>query len=168
MMAEINLLRQYPRSKRKMTKPRSADPANRAAGLKFGQEYFDGNREQGYGGYYYDGRWVPIAYDIIKHFGLRPGDQVLDVGCAKGFLVRDLMSICQGLKVYGLDISEYALRHSEKGAAGRLVRGNAYQLPFGDNSFQAVLCINVIHNLEQEQCLTALREIERERRRVFG
>ena len=108
-MAEINLLRHYPRSKRKMTKPRSADPANRSAGLKFGAEYFDGTREQGYGGYRYDGRWVPIAREIVTHFGLKPGDRVLDVGCAKGFLIKDLMAVCPGLEVYGLDISEYAL-----------------------------------------------------------
>ena len=65
MMAEINLLRHYPRGTRKMETPRSLDPANRETALKFGAEYFDGKREQGYGGYRYDGRWVPIARDIV-------------------------------------------------------------------------------------------------------
>ena len=109
-MAEVDLLRHYPRDRRKLAAPRSKDPANRAAALKFGEEYFDGRREQGYGGYRYDGRWVPIARDIVAHFGLRAGHHVLDVGCAKGFLVKDLMLVCPGLRVYGLDISEYALR----------------------------------------------------------
>lgn len=160
-MAEVNLLRHYPRAKRRMPKPRAGDPANRAAALKFGAEYFDGTREQGYGGYYYDGRWVPIARDIVAHFGLRPGDRVLDVGCAKGFLVKDLMAVCPGLSAYGLDVSEYALCHSETEAAGRLLRGTADRLPFADGSFDAVLCINVIHNLERKRCVAALREIER-------
>jgi SAM-dependent methyltransferase len=160
-MAEISLLRHYPRAKRKMGKPRSLDPANREAALKFGAEYFDGSREQGYGGYRYDGRWVPIARDIVEHFGLKPGDRVLDVGCAKGFLAKDLMTVCPGLQVYGLDISEYALRHCEAEVAGRVVRGTADRLPFADGCFQIVLCINVIHNLDRERCVTALREIER-------
>jgi SAM-dependent methyltransferase len=160
-MAEINLLRHYPRAKRKMGKPRSLDPANREAALKFGAEYFDGSREQGYGGYRYDGRWVPIARDIVEHFGLRPGDRVLDVGCAKGFLAKDLMTVCPGLQVYGLDISDHALRHCEAEVAGRVVRGTADRLPFADGRFQAVLCINVIHNLDRERCIAALREIER-------
>lgn len=160
-MAEINLLRDYPRAKRKMGKPRSLDPANREAALKFGAEYFDGTREQGYGGYHYDGRWVPIARDIVEHFRLKPGDRVLDVGCAKGFLAKDLMAVCPGLQVYGLDISEYALRHGEAEVIGRVVRGTADRLPFADGCFQAVLCINVIHNLNRERCLAALREIER-------
>lgn len=160
-MAEVNLLRHYPRAARKMAAPRSADPANRAAALKFGAEYFDGPREQGYGGYRYDGRWIPIARDIVAHFGLKPGDRVLDVGCAKGFLVKDLMGVCPGLQVYGLEISGYAIRHGEPEAAGRLVLGTADRLPFPDGAFQAVLCINVIHNLDRERCVAALREIER-------
>ncbi len=160
-MAEIDLLRHYPRAKRKMAAPRSADPANRAAALKFGAEYFDGAREQGYGGYRYDGRWIPIARDIVDHFGLKAGDRVLDVGCAKGFLVQDLTAVCPGLESYGLDISEYALIHCEPGVVGRLVRGTADVLPFPDRSFQAVLCINVIHNLERDRCVAALREVER-------
>lgn len=160
-MAEVDLLRHYPRTTRKMPKPRSADPANRVAAQKFGAEYFDGTREQGYGGYRYDGRWIPIARDLVAHFGLTAGDRVLDVGCAKGFLVKDLMEVCPGLQVYGLDVSQYALTHCGPHVAGRLVRGTADQLPFPDRSFQAVLCINVIHNLERAGCIAAMREIER-------
>jgi SAM-dependent methyltransferase len=160
-MAEINLLRHYPPAKRRLGQPRSIDPANRAAALKFEAEYFDGRREQGYGGYYYDGRWVPIARDLVEHFKLRSGDRVLDIGCAKGFLVKDLMAVCPGLEVFGLDVSHYALTHAEPEVTGRLVRGTADRLPFPDESFQAVLCVNVIHNFGRERCIAALREIER-------
>jgi SAM-dependent methyltransferase len=160
-MAEINLLRHYPRAKRQLGQPRSIDPANRAAALKFGAEYFDGSREQGYGGYSYDGRWIPIARDLIDHFKLRPGDRVLDIGCAKGFLLKDLLAVCPGLEGLGLDVSQYALLHAEPEVTGRLVQGTADRLPFPDCSFQAVFCINVIHNFERERCLAALREIER-------
>ncbi len=156
-MAEVDLLRHYPRARRKMARPRAADPANRNAALKFGAEYFDGTREQGYGGYYYDGRWIPI----VAHFGLEPGHRVLDVGCAKAFLVKDLMAACPGLEVYGLDLSQYALTHAEAEARGRLVLGSADRLPFASGSFEAVLCINVVHNLDRERCISALREIER-------
>ena len=160
-MAEVNLLRHYPRDTRKTATPRSVDPANREVALQFGAEYFDGKREQGYGGYRYDGRWIPIARDMVDYFGLKAGDRVLDVGCAKGFLVKDLGAVCPGLEVYGLDISHYALHRAEPEVAGRLVRGTADQLPFAPGSFQAVVCINVLHNLDRERCLIALREIER-------
>ena len=129
--------------------------------LKFGREYFDGTREQGYGGYRYDGRWVPIAEDIIRHFGLKAGSRVLDVGCAKGFLVKDLMRVCPGLEAFGLDISEYAVMSCEPEVVGRLHVGNAVRLPFPDSSFDAVISINTIHNLERPDCVRALREIQR-------
>jgi ubiquinone/menaquinone biosynthesis C-methylase UbiE len=144
-----------------MEKPRSFDPANREAALKFGAEYFDGKREQGYGGYHYDSRWVPIARDIVAHFGLKAGNRVLDVGCAKGFLAKDLMAVCPGLQAYGLDISQYAIRHGEPEVTGRCVVGTADRLPFLDGSFDVVLAINTLHNLERDRLIQALREVER-------
>jgi cyclopropane fatty-acyl-phospholipid synthase-like methyltransferase len=76
-----------------------------AASRQYGELYFDGPRCYGYGGYRYDGRWIPVAEDIVGHFGLKAGDRVLDVGCAKGFLVKDLMKVCPGLEAFGIDVS---------------------------------------------------------------
>ena len=45
---------------------------------------------------------MPVARDIVAHYGLRAGQRVLDVGCAKGFLVKDLMGACPGLDALGL------------------------------------------------------------------
>jgi hypothetical protein len=40
-----------------------------AISKKFGQEYFDGDRKYGYGGFRYDGRWRPFAEKLISHYG---------------------------------------------------------------------------------------------------
>jgi len=160
-MAELNLLKTYPKAVRDIAGRLHDKEANRALALKFGFEYFDGPREQGYGGYRYDGRWVPIAKTFVDHFGLKPGDRVLDVGCAKGFLVKDLADVCPGLEVYGLDISEYALTHAHGDVAGRVLRGSCDKLPFGDRVFDAVICINTIHNLEPIRSADAIRELQR-------
>lgn len=161
-MAEINLLRRYPRAKRNIEKRNSAQSdENIRIAREYGRDYFDGTRDTGYGGYRYDGRWLPIAEDMVAHWGLKPGDRVLDVGCAKGFLVKDLMKACPGLEVFGLDISEYALMHCEPEVVGRLHLGNCVKMPFPDNSFAAVIAINVVHNLDHDACVTAVREIER-------
>jgi SAM-dependent methyltransferase len=161
-MAEINLLARYPRAKRNITKRNAAQSAeNIRVARQYGREYFDGPREQGYGGYRYDGRWVPIAEDMVRRWNLKPGDRVLDVGCAKGFLVKDLMRVCPGLEVFGIDISEYALLHCEPETIGRLHLGDCVKMPFPDSSFQAVIAINTVHNLERADCIRALREIER-------
>ncbi len=161
-MAEINLLSRYPKGKRNVQKRETAKTDEIVAiSRQYGKEYFDGERIYGYGGYRYDGRWVPIAEDIIAHFGLKPGDRVLDVGCARGFLVKDMMSVCPGLEVFGLDISEYALMTCEPEVVGRLHLGSCDKLPFPSASFQAVIAINTVHNLPRRQCVQAVREIER-------
>jgi SAM-dependent methyltransferase len=84
---------------------------------------------------------------------------VLDVGCAKGFLVKDLLAL--GIDAYGVDVSRYALMHCEPEAIGRLHLGSADSLPFPDRSFAAVLSINTIHNLPRDRCRIALQEMER-------
>lgn len=158
----MNLLAKLPRSKRNVSQRAEAkSPDVIAASREFGELYFDGPRSYGYGGYRYDGRWIPVAEDIVAHFGLRAGDRVLDVGCAKGFLVKDLMKVCPGLEAFGLDISEYALKHCEPEIVGRLHLGNATTLPFPDGSFKAVISLNTLHNLDRPDLITALREIER-------
>jgi ubiquinone/menaquinone biosynthesis C-methylase UbiE len=161
-MAEINLLRALPKGKRSVKVRKTAKTEEHIRiSREYGRMYFDGPREYGYGGYRYDGRWIPVAKDIIAHFGLKPGDRVLDVGCGKGFLVKDLILACPGLEAFGLDISEYALMNCESEVVGRLHLGSADRLPFPDNSFSAVISINTIHNLPRPRCIEAIKEMER-------
>ena len=161
-MQEINLLRALPRSKRNIqARQQAKNPDVISISKQFGEMYFDGPRDYGYGGYRYDGRWLPVAKDMIDHFNLKSGDRVLDVGCAKGFLVKDLMTACPGLEVFGIDISEYALKHCEPEVVGRLHLGSADALPFPDGSFDAVISLNTLHNFPRKGVVTALRELQR-------
>jgi ubiquinone/menaquinone biosynthesis C-methylase UbiE len=161
-MAEVDLLRALPRTKRNIQRRKEAkDPAVVAISKQYGEMYFDGPREYGYGGYRYDGRWIPVARDIIDHFGLKPGMRVLDVGCAKGFLVKDLMLACPGLEAFGLDISYYAIMHGEPEVTGRLHLGTAEKLVFPDHSFDCVLCLNTVHNFPRPRAIKVMQEIER-------
>ena len=163
-MREINLLDLYPRAKRNIDARAAAVPHERDIAKQFGREYFDGDRTQGYGGYRYDGRWVAIAEKLRDVWGLWPGARILDVGCAKGFLLHDFRSVLAGAEVFGLDISDYAIRNAMDDVRGRIVRGTAAYLPFADASFDAVICINTIHNLPRDLCVNAVREIERVKR----
>ena len=162
-MPEINLLEKLPRGKKRDVNARAVAKNDEVIRIsrEYGFHYFDGPREYGYGGYRYDGRWVPIAEDMIRHFDLKPGDRVLDVGCAKGFLVKDFMKACPGLEAFGVDVSRYALMNCEPEVVGRLHLGNATELPFPDNSFKAAVAINSIHNLDRDQCIVALKELQR-------
>lgn len=161
-MAEVNLLARLPKGKRNVkAREHAKTDEHIRISREYGETYFDGPREYGYGGYRYDGRWVPIAEDMIAHFGLKPGMRVLDVGAAKGFLVKDFMIACPGLEAFGLDVSEYALKRCEPEVVGRLHLGSAVSLPFPDHSFDAVISLNTLHNLKKPELSTALREIMR-------
>ena len=160
-MPQVDLLRTLPRAKRNIQKRAEAkDPEVIAIAKQYGEMYFDGPREYGYGGYRYDGRWVPVAQDIIAHFGLKPGMRVLDVGCAKGFLVKDDAG-CPGIEAFGLDISLYALMHCEPETVGRLHLGTAEKLPFPDGA--SIACCRSIPSIISlaPRAIRAMREIQR-------
>lgn len=128
---------------------------------RFDKDYWDGDRRYGYGGYHYDGRWVTVAERLAAHYHLRPGASILDIGCAKGFLLHDLRRAVPHASVAGLDISAYALEHALEDVSSRLVRGTAGHLPFADKSFDLVVSINTLHNLRVVELDSAFREIER-------
>ena len=164
-MREVSLLDRYPRIKRNIAEREAAVSSQRAVARRFDREYFDGDRGQGYGGYHYDGRWVAIAERMRDFYGLTPRDRILDIGCAKGFLLHDFRQVISGMAVAGLDVSVYAIEHSMKDVKPFLVVGSAEALPFRDKSFDLVISINAVHNLELEACITAIQEMERVSRR---
>ena len=167
MGQEIDLLVNYPKTKRNVEE-RGAEKteADRAIARRFGKEFFDGDRRHGYGGFNYAPRfWQPVVPTFQDYFHLKAGDSILDVGCAKGFMLFDFVSLIPGLKVRGVDVSEYAIENAKPEVRPHLSVANATELPFPDKSFDVVISINTIHNLEKNDLAKALREIQRVQRR---
>jgi ubiquinone/menaquinone biosynthesis C-methylase UbiE len=162
-MGEINLMDQYPRSKRPIEeRARLVTEEHRKIARQFGKEYFDGDRLYGYGGYYYHPRfWQATVKRFRDYYQLAEDTCVLDVGCGKGFMLHDFKELMPNLTIAGIDISEYAIEHVTETVKSFLRVGNAKELPYEDNSFDLVISITTIHNLPLEECKQALREIER-------
>jgi len=159
-MKKFNLLSSFPKSKRSL-KERHVNKKNIQIALKYSREYFDGSRSQGYGGYYYDGRWVAVANKIIKLFNLKNNSKFLDIGCAKGFLIHDLKIILPKLKIYGIDISQYAKDNSILNIKKNIKIMNCKKLEYKSNFFDGLVAINVVHNLDLKECKKAIKEIQR-------
>ena len=132
-----------------------------AVACRFGAEYWDGDRRYGYGGYRYDGRWLPVAEAMAGHYGIEPGARILDVGCGKGFLLYAFTRAVPGVDVSGIDISAYALEHAKPEIRHQLTLGNATRLPYDDGEFDFVLSLGMLHNLHNYELRQALVEIER-------
>jgi protein-L-isoaspartate(D-aspartate) O-methyltransferase len=128
---------------------------------RFDRDYWDGDRRHGYGGYRYDGRWRPFAAALARHYELRPGAKILDVGCGKGYLLHDFTQVVPGVEVEGIDVSAYAIENGHEGVRHRMRVGDATELPWPDRTFDLVVSVNTLHNLHNYELDKALREIER-------
>ncbi len=163
MCAEINLLKNYPKSKRDLD-GRSAEKTEevRSIARQFGKDFFDGDRKYGYGGFSYNSRfWEPVIPDIINHWSLDKNSSLLDIGCAKGFFLHDLKNVIPEIKISGIDISNYAIEKVIGSVKNNCIVADAKNIPFDDNSFDYTISINTIHNLKIEECKQSLKEIQR-------
>ncbi len=130
---------------------------------KYGQEYWDGDRRYGYGGYkYIPGRWKPVAEMLIKNYNLNNNSSLLDVGCGKGFLLHEIKTILPDIKICGFDSSQYAVENSKEEIKKNIILHDAKNnYPFKNNEFDLVISLNVLHNLKIFELKNALEEIER-------
>lgn len=170
MGKEINLLELYPQSKRPIDeRGKLITEEHRAIARKFDVEYFDGDRLTGYGGYSYHPRfWTDTVRRIRDYYELPSTASILDVGCAKGFMMYDFSLLMPKADIWGIDISQYAFEHARPEMKPFIKTASANNIPFRDNSFDLVICINTIHNLPLIDCKQALREIQRvSRKRAF-
>jgi len=162
----FDVLKFYPAGKGRADERPVITEEQREISRQFGYDYFDGDRKYGYGGYSYHPRfWTQTVEHIAAHYGLSETSAVLDVGCGKGFMLKDLHLLLPGATLAGVDISPYAVRTAESEVSQFIVEGCASSLPFDDESFDLVLSINTIHNLDREGCIQALAEIQRVTRR---
>ena len=160
---EVNLMKNYPYSKRDIS-GRLASKTNedKLIAREFSKEFFDGSRSHGYGGFSYNSRfWEPVVPTFQKHWQLNKNDSVLDVGCAKGFMIYDLQRLISGLKVSGIDISQYAIDNAKEEVRNYCKVANATNLPFEDRSIDITISITTLHNLEAKELVKAVLEIER-------
>ncbi len=103
---------------------------------------------------------------LIDQARLRPDDRILDIGCGTGNLTLLVAKRYPTATVVGVDPDPEALdRARRKAVRGRLLaafdRGFAEELPYPDESFDAVLCSLALHHVAGEYRIQSLREISR-------
>ncbi len=125
-------------------------------------DYWDGDRRFGYGGYKYDGRWKPVAESLIKIYGLKDGDKILDVGCGKAHVLYELKQLLPNSELVGFDISHHGIADAPEGIRDNLFLYRAQDAyPVGDKYFDLVISLGCLHNLRLFELKNALHEVER-------
>ena len=130
---------------------------------QYGEDYWDGDRRYGYGGYrYMEGYWTPVAQALIDHYGLDGDSKVLDVGCGKAFLLHEMKKLLPGLTVAGFDVSTHGLNDAREEVRPYLFEQRA-QDPYQweDDYFDLVISLTCLHNLKVYELKQAVKEIER-------
>jgi ubiquinone/menaquinone biosynthesis C-methylase UbiE len=98
---------------------------------------------------------------LLPH--LRDDMSLLDVGCGPGTVTVDLARILKGGHVVGVDAAPQVLDAAREHAAGyenvRFEEANAYELPFGDDTFDVVYAHQLLQHLSDP--VAALREMKR-------
>lgn len=164
MINEVNFLQSLHTATQRdyLARMNTEKPECMRVAKQYGEDYWDGDRKYGYGGYKYDGRWKPVAEAMVKHYGLRFGDKILDIGCGKGALLGEFEDL--RFQAKGMDISQYALEELEKQfprCRAYFNEGSCAKLNWNDKIFAFVYSINVFHNLGYSDLKQAIREMVR-------
>lgn len=98
----------------------------------------------------------------IERFLPKDAMSVLDVASG-GCDVGEALVSRRRCRVVSLDMNPRGLKFARQTAP---VAGDALQLPFADNTFDAVICSLSFHHLTNAECVSVLREMWRVARRI--
>jgi ubiquinone/menaquinone biosynthesis C-methylase UbiE len=99
---------------------------------------------------------------MLEYLALEPGLAIFDCGTGMGFYSLCMTELVAGLRIWGLDRDEKALAFARQALAGRpvqLSRGDIYQLPYPDATFDRVVMTEVLEHLRDDAA--GLREVFR-------
>ena len=157
----------YFKKKNKVNRVVKRKLKNKLIAWELEKDYYDGDRNNGYGGFSYDGRWIKLLPNFIKRYKLDNNSKILDLGCKKGFIMKDLKTLLPGAKVYGIEDHKYPIKNAEKEIKKNIIFSNYYEVPFKKNYFDLVIGFSSIYKYNFQDVVKTIREINRVSRKSF-
>jgi ubiquinone/menaquinone biosynthesis C-methylase UbiE len=99
-----------------------------------------------------------LVLRLIKTHSVLKNPKILDAGCGTGQLVKSLSEIGY---TYGIDISKEAIKYCRKRKLKNIRKGSVTQIPFADNSFDIITCLDVIYHQAVKNDNRAINEFAR-------
>lgn len=105
--------------------------------------------------------WTELRLDAVRRLvDPRPGEQVLDLGCAAGAVSHFLSEL--GCQTVGVDAEPRAIEKARGLFPGlQFQLANVARLPFEDGSFDKAVAADVVEHLDDETFSAMLRETRR-------
>jgi SAM-dependent methyltransferase len=131
---------------------------------KFDKDYYENGPDTGKS-LYQNYRWmpeltIPLAHHIVQHCDIKPKHEILDFGCAKGYLVHALRLL--GYQAYGYDISEYAIDQAPMEVQSHV---NSY-MPVG--KYDWLIVKDVLEHIPYEEIDEVLQQLAEMSQHIFA
>ncbi len=103
-------------------------------------------------------KYLPASPELQRGEPARRGLKLLDAGCGTGGLTQKLKAFGT---VWGLDVSPQALDFAKRRGIRHLVRGVVTKLPFPNQTFDVLICVDVLYHASIKSDMIALKEFFR-------
>ena len=160
-MREFDLLSIYPNFTKRVITKNTRSIKNRINASYKDKRFYDGKRNDGFGGYKNDGRWAPIAERIFSIYKLKDNAKILQIGCDKGFLLYEIKKKYKSSLVRGIENSKYPISKAPKLIKKNIKYSDYTKLPFKNNFFDFVIAIGPVYSLNLRDAIRCLIEIAR-------
>ena len=162
-MKKLDLLSNYSKKKVKRYVGKGIRTINhRIIASERGEIFFDGDRNFGYGGLKYDGRWKNVAERVIKKFKLKNNSKVLQIASEKGFLLHEIKKINPKIKVLGVENSNYAINKTIKTVKKFIKKvENFSEIKNINTKFDCVIALGAIYIHTLNDAIKLLKNVER-------
>lgn len=134
---------------------------NRLVAWELNANYYDGSRDNGYGGFRDDRRWDVLFQKIKDRYDLGPGSQVVDLGCKKGFILDSAQRILPTQKLLGIENHPYPLECASPSIKKNLREGVYWDIPLEDCHADFLIAFSSIYMQNLGEVVKTLREIQR-------
>lgn len=107
---------------------------------------------------YSDYRYLPnltktMVQRIADHLEIEMADDILDFGCARGYVVRAMVEL--GYNAYGVDVSEWAIANCDENVRGRVTLASPVDLVGHD----WILSKDVMEHIPEEDIMAQLSRL---------
>lgn len=162
-MKEYNLLSDYSQTKVKRFVGKGIrNIEHRIIASERGNLFFDGDRNFGYGGLKYDGRWSGVAKKIIKKFDLKDNSKILQLASEKGFLIHEIKKINPKINVSGFETSKYAVSKTIKPVKKLIKKFTSFSdLSLIHSKFDCIIALGVVYIHTLSDAIQLLKNIQR-------